>query len=112
MRGMRALLIVSGVAQVFLLSACAHHPIPEQIHKSATTQRIHDGFLELGASEKKSACFADVLATRLDDGAGDKAATVIETAQSKKEMRSGVMAADREIRRAFIAANMRCSFAG
>lgn len=64
--------------------------------------------MRLGASESRSACFANVLAERLEPDARAEAEGVLESASSKDEMRAGVMSARLEVRQAFIAANMRC----
>ncbi|MEL7029875.1 MAG: hypothetical protein AAGL49_11860, partial [Pseudomonadota bacterium] len=47
----------------------------------STQERVRVGFVELGASEAKSACFADRLAQRLPEDRLARAAEIVEGAE-------------------------------
>ncbi|MFQ5564432.1 MAG: hypothetical protein ACE5FO_12795 [Parvularculaceae bacterium] len=108
---MRRLLIPVVLA---LAPACAHNAenhtrvAAAAIEDDIPPSRFQDGLMRLGASETRSACFAHVLAERLQRAGRAEAAGVLENANSRQDMRAGVMSATLEVRRAFIAANMRC----
>lgn len=70
--------------------------------------RISEGMQRLGASETRGACFAERLASSLDDEEENEAARLVEKASNKDEMRAGVLGASGGVRKAFIGASMRC----
>lgn len=72
------------------------------------SQRISQGMQRLGASETRGACFAERLASSLDEAEEDEAAQLVEKASNKEEMRENVLSASGGVRKAFIGASMRC----
>lgn len=93
-------------AALVLLSACASSG---NSGAGAGAERINQGMQRLGASETRGACYAERLASTLDDAEEDEAARLVEKASNKEEMREGVLSASGSVRKAFIGASMRCS---
>lgn len=87
------------------LAACASDGGSSTTHGS---QRISQGMQRLGASETRGACFAERLASSLDDDEENEAAQLVEKASNKEEMRENVLGASGDVRKAFIGASMRC----
>ena len=96
------------VAALAILCACATGP---GLDGRTYQARIQSAMVELGASEKRAACFAERLTAAGDAEASAEAAQIAESAQSKEDMRERVLAASKPTRRAFVGANMRCMFA-
>ena len=74
-----------------------------------TQERIRLGFMDLGASEGKSACFAESLARRLDDERLERAAEIVESSEGSGDMRSSVLGAGTDLKAAFTGANFSCT---
>lgn len=91
------------------LVSCASAPGAEgDLTSAARETRISQNMQRLGASEKRSACYAERLAASLDAKGEAEAERVIESASSKEEMREGVLKASESVRRAFIRASIWC----
>lgn len=97
-------LLISGFMFLAILSACASSDFA-----ASDMARLSDGMKRLGASDARAACFAKAVGGRLDDEGRARAADIVDGASDREQMRNGVLDADGDVRRAFIAANMRCS---
>lgn len=75
---------------------------------AAAAARISAGMQKLGATSQRGDCFGARIAGALDAAAGEEAAAVVEGARTKDEMRDGVLAASREVRRAYMGASFGC----
>lgn len=88
----------------FALAACASdRPYSEDYYS-----RFDDGFRRLGASEDRRRCISQSLAGT-DPRTIDEVARIIEESADRSDMRSRVLGAGEETRRAFIRANFGCS---
>ncbi|MBI1365283.1 MAG: hypothetical protein GC153_04935 [Alphaproteobacteria bacterium] len=70
--------------------------------------RIAAGLRRLGATETRSDCYAARIADDLDFAGEEEAARIVENARDREDMKNGVLSASAPVRRAFIAANLRC----
>ena len=70
--------------------------------------RIAEAFAELGMAEEKSVCYGSVIGEKLDEEAGDEAASIVEAAETSSDVRQGVKQSNSEIVKAFLAASNRC----
>jgi len=70
---------------------------------------VRAGFVELGASEAKSACFADRLAEKLPEDRLARAAEIVENSQGSGDMRMSVLGAGSDLKAAFTSANFSCT---
>lgn len=77
--------------------------------ESASSSRISDGMQRLGASEARGDCFARRISRSLNGEDEEEAATLVERAGSRDDMREGVLSASGPVKRAFIGANLGCS---
>lgn len=71
--------------------------------------RINDGMQRLGASPARGECYANRISTSLIQSEAVEAASLIERALSKDEMRENVISASTSVKQAFIKAHFGCS---
>ena len=70
--------------------------------------RITHGFVHLGMKHKKAACYGGTIGGNLDRQEAAKAASIVESARSGKQVRERVMKAGTEMINAFTAAEQQC----
>lgn len=91
----------AAIATSFLL-------IPAIAFGSEVQTRVAEAFADLGMEQDQSVCYGSVISEKLDEELGDKAASIIEAAETSEEVRQGVKQSDTKIVRAFLAASNRC----
>lgn len=82
---------------------------PAALDAAAQEERVRVGFVSLGASEARSACFAEQLSKRLDQEGLTEAAEMLEASEGSGDMRSAVLGGGMNIKGAFTAANFACA---
>lgn len=92
---------------VLVTGACSSAPKAET--DRAVAEKISAGMYRLGASAERSTCFADRIASTLGAGDEDEAIRIVESSNSKSDMKSGVLDASSKVRQSFIRASMSCS---
>ena len=94
------------------LSACSSVPSPASLSPMAaeTSTRISAGMMRLGASPERSECYANQIASRLNEAEQAEAVRIIEASRTKEDMRTRVLAAPERVTQAFIRAHFSCSF--
>jgi hypothetical protein len=63
----------------------------------------------LGASDDRSDCYADKIASALSGAEASEAVKIVEASTSKEEMRSSVLGASTSVKQSFIRAHFGCS---
>lgn len=82
--------------------------VPGIAQASDAETRIATAFAELGMEAEKSECYGSVIAEKLGETASDKAADIVELAESSSDVRQGVKQSNAEIVNAFLTASNRC----
>jgi len=91
-------------------SACASGP-DHPPTASSSADAISAGLQRLGASANRGDCYGKRVVKDLDAAAAAEAAAIVQRANSKDDMRNGVLSASKPVRKAFVGAKMRCSLA-
>ncbi len=93
------------------LPACSTKPAAgvDSVRAGESAGRISAGMTRLGASPKRSACFARKIASELNAQDANEAIGLIDRSSSKEEMRNGVLAASEPVKQSFIRASFGCS---
>jgi hypothetical protein len=73
-----------------------------------TKTRIADGFVHLGMARKKAVCYGGTISGNLDRQQAAKAASIVESAGSSKQVRASVLKAGKPMINAFTAAERHC----
>lgn len=92
-------LLAPGIAQ-------ASEQASDQASEAET--RIAKAFAELGMEQDQSACYGSVIVEKLGETGSDKAADIVELAETSSDVRKGVKQSNAEIASAFLAASNRC----
>lgn len=77
----------------------------------ATTQaetRIADGFMHLGMARQRAVCYGGTIGGQLDQQQASKAASIVESASSSKQVRERVLKAGKPMIDAFTLAHQHC----
>ncbi len=81
----------------------------------ASTQaetRIADGFMHLGMAHTKAVCYGGTIGGGLDQQQANKAASIVESASSGKQVREAVLKSGKPMVNAFTLAEQRCGGKG
>lgn len=73
-----------------------------------TETRIAHGFMHLGMAHKKAVCYGGTIGGNLDQQQATKAASIVESASSGKQVCQGVLKSGPEMIDAFTAAERHC----
>jgi hypothetical protein len=93
--------ILTVVAIVLLVPTAALAGTP-------TKTRIADGFMHLGMARRKAVCYGDTISGKLDRRQAAKAASIVESASNRTQVREGVLKGGKETVNAFTAAERHC----
>lgn len=77
----------------------------------ASTQaetRIADGFMHLGMARPRAVCYGGTIGGQLDQQQASKAASIVESAGSSKQVRESVLKAGKPMINAFTLAHRHC----
>lgn len=77
----------------------------------ASTQaqtRITDGFMHLGMARTRAVCYGGTIGGRLDQQQASKAAAIVASASSSKQVRESVLKAGKPMIDAFTLAHQHC----
>jgi len=99
----KAAVLVAAIAAAGCASSGPSNGAPDP-----SADRIRNGMMRLGASEARSGCYGSDIARSLKGADRAEAARLIEDAQSKDQMRDGVLSSSRRVKQAFIRAYLRC----
>lgn len=107
-----ALAISMSAAMMLTLPACSTKGAGtgDGARAEESAARISAGMSRLGASRDRSECIAGRIASSLDGKDANEAVRIVETSNTKEEMRSGVLRASTPVKQSFIRANFGCSF--
>ena len=70
--------------------------------------RIADGFMHLGMARTKAVCYGGTISGKLDRQQAAKAASIVESASSSKQVRESVLKAGKPMINAFTVAERHC----